>query len=115
MPLPANFSEPPAEEPHRYFRNICIQFRKTIKSSKNADELQELMEKFINTSREMNWHPHTSGVYHKDQAEKATDKVWSEFKRYIQELQSEPKKANAQDLLEALAEIEKMIQNLKVT
>jgi hypothetical protein len=115
MSLPANFSEQPAEDPHKYFRNILIQFRKTIKSSKDADLLQDQMAQFIDASRQMNWHHKQSGVYHKDQGEKAADKVWTEFKRYAQDLQMHPHQANPQDLLEALGEIERLVNSLKVT
>lgn len=116
MSLPNNFASQPAEDPHRYFRNICHDFVKKVKTSKNIDLLQEEMERFINASREMNWHNKNTDVYHKDAGEKATDKVWSEFKRYIFGLlSSQSSRANSQDLLNALAEVERLIHNLKVT
>ena len=115
MPLPNNFSSSPKEEPHRFFRNICIEFRKTIKTSKDTDKLQEEMERFLNTSKDMNWHHHNGAVYRKDEGEKACDKVWKEFDRYFKALQSQAFKANPQDLLEALGEVERLIHSLKVS
>ncbi len=115
MTLPDNFSGSPGQDLHSYFRNLCQEFKKVVKASKDIDLLQIEMEKFINASRDMNWHHKPSGVYHKDEGEKATGKVWKEFKRYLFELLDHPKEANPQSLLEALADIEKIIQNLKVT
>lgn len=114
MPMPANFSAP-TEEPHRYFRNLCIEFKKAIHSSKDLNLLQDEMEKFINASKQMNWHHKDSGKYHKDAGEKAAGKVWKEFDRYFRDLSSNPDKANAQDLLEALAVVEGLIQSSRVT
>ncbi len=112
MPLPANFSSSPGEEPWRDFRNLCIQFKKLIKSSDDSEELQRMMEQFINDSRAMSWHHKTSGHYHKDVAEKMTGRVFSEFKRYIAALQN-PGNANRQNLLDAITEVEKYIDNLR--
>lgn len=114
MSLPANFASVPGEEPHRVFRNICIDFRKSIKSSKNIDDLQEQMLRFINASKQMHWPHHQSGVYHKEAGEKACDKVWAEFKRYIMGLATKNKDINPQDLIDALTEVEKMVDSFKV-
>lgn len=114
MSLPANFSSMPGEEPHRIFRNICIDFKKCIKSSKNIDDLQEQMLRFINASKQMNWQHHQSGVYHKESGDKACDKVWAEFKRYIMGLATKNSEISAQDLINALADVEKMIESFKV-
>ena len=115
MSLPANFSQPPGEELHRYFRNSCREFKKVIQSSKNINELISEMENFINTSKQMDWHYKPSGVYHKEQGQKAVDKVWSEFKRYIKALASHSREAaNPQDLIDALGLVEQMIDSYKV-
>ena len=74
MALPANFAKGPTEEPHRFFRNVCIHFRKVILSSKDHKALEPEIENFINASKEMNWHVKNSDVYHKDQGEKAVRK-----------------------------------------
>lgn len=116
MSLPVNFSSHPGEEPRRDFRNLCIQFKKLVNSSQDVEELQRMMEQFINESREMNWHHKTADRYRKDEGEKATGKVFSEFKRYIFALQKRnPEKANPQDLLDALAAVEQLIRSLRVT
>ena len=103
----------PEEEMTRRFRNIIIQFKKTIKSSKNIDELNAEMEHFMNTSRRVGWPHATSGVYHKDGAEKAVAKVTTEFQRYITSLQNDPSKAVYQDLLEAVLVVESMLGQIK--
>jgi|GEM_PF-1382059 len=113
MPLPANFGKGPTEEPHRFFRNVCIQFRKTILSSKDHKLLEPEIENFINASKEMNWHVKNSDVYHKDPGEKAVQKVLSECDRYYKALISDPSSAIAQDLLDALDEVERLINNFK--
>ena len=111
MPLPANFSGYPHEELHRYFRNLCHEFKKAVQTSKNSLELQQHMDQFIDASKQMNWHQKNTGVYHKEEGAKATDKVWAEFKRYVLNLD----KANPQDLLDALEEVEQLIKSLKTT
>lgn len=109
MSLPTNFSSPPSEEPHRYFRNLCIEFRKLVLHSKDSLTLQQEMEKFLNASKEMTWERHNTGVYHKDEGEKAAQKVWVEFKRYIDNHLN-----SSQDLLEAISAVEQLINSLKV-
>ncbi len=113
--LPTNFSGSPGEELHRYFRNLCLEFKKAIKTSKDSLELQENMERFIDASKQMDWHKKNTGVYHKDQGAKAADKVWTEFSRYIHDLDSRPGAANPQDLLDALGEVERLVNSLKAT
>ena len=115
MELPANFSGAPGEELHRYFRNVCNEFKKTVKSSKELEKLNWEMERFIDISKQMNWHQKPSAVFHKDEGAKATTKVISEFQRYMQSLEAEQKNANPHYLLEALSEVERLIQNLKAT
>lgn len=116
MSLPVNFSSLPGEGPRRDFRNLCIQFKKLVHSSQDVEELQRMMEQFISESRDLNWHHKTGDRYHKDEGEKATGKVFSEFKRYISALQKRnPEKANPQDLLDAISAVEQLIRSLKVT
>lgn len=111
MSLPANFSGFPHEELHRYFRNLCHEFKKAIQTSKDSAELQQYMDQFIDYSKQMDWHKKNTGTYHKEEGEKATNKVWDEFKRYALNLE----KANPQDLLDALTEVERLIKSLKST
>ncbi len=115
MSLPANFSGAPGEELHRHFRNLCIETKKIIKSSKNPKELEEAMEHFIDSSKQMNWHQKPSGVYHKDEGDKAVMKVKTEFTRYIDGIKSKRADSNPQDLLDALAEVDRLVGNLKAT
>ena len=114
MELSSSFSKNPGQDPHSYFRNICIEFRKVINSSKNIDELQQIMNDFINASRQMIWKREKHQTYKKDEYEKAADKVFSEFTRYIEDLEQNPKSVISQDLLDALNEIERLIKSNKV-
>ena len=115
MSLPTNFAKGPTEEPHRFFRNLCIEFRNTIKSSKDSSKLEWEMERFLDASKQMNWHHKNTGVYHKDEGEKAALKVWSEFNRYVADIKGNKSTANPQDLLDALNEVERLVNNLKAT
>ena len=115
MELPVNFAQNPAEEPNRFFRNVCIQFRKAVLSSKDYQMLETEIENFINASKEMNWHVKSSDVYRKDQGEKAVQKVLAECDRYFKTLISNPSSAIAQDLIDALNEVERLIDNYKAT
>jgi hypothetical protein len=115
MELPANFETPPGEELHRAFRNTCIEFKKLIKSSKDLNELKEQMQKFIEISKQMNWHVKNTGIYHKAEGEKLADKVFAEFKRYMQDLEPYLNKANPADLLKALDGMERYINDFQVT
>ena len=104
----------PEEEMARHYRNVLLHFKKTIQSSKNVDELKSEMEHFMNASRKVTWPHHTSGVFRKEEAEKAMGKVVTEFQRYIATLQKNPaQQATHQDLLEALLIVESMIDRIK--
>jgi len=116
MPLPANFSGPPGEELHRYFRNVCIEFKKMVKTTQDIAELKQEVDRFLDTSRQMNWHHKNTAVYHKDVGDKAVAKVLNEATRYVEALhKNNPKPANSNDLLEALAEVERLILAQKAT
>jgi hypothetical protein len=115
MPLPTNFGHPPGEEPHRTFRNTCIVFKKTLKISKNPEELEQLMQRFIEESKQMDWHHRDTAVYHKDEGEKLADKVCTEFQRYATALQTDAAEANPADILTALDLVEQYIKSFKVT
>jgi hypothetical protein len=114
MELPTNFESPPGKEPHRIFRNTCIEFIKLIKSSKDINELKQEMEKFIGESRQMNWQVKNTGVYHKDEGKKLADKIYTEFNRYIADLEPYLNRANPADLISALEMMKKFIDNYKV-
>ena len=111
MALPDNFAKGPTEEPHRFFRNVCIHFRKAILSSKDHRALEPEIENFINACKEMHWHAKPTGVYHKDPGEKAAQKVLAECDRYYKTLIEEPYNAVSQDLLDALSELERVFSS----
>lgn len=113
MQLPDNFSTP-HEELHHHFRNLCIAFRKVIETSEDTEKLQQSMEDFRDVAKQMDWHHKASGVYHREAGEKVTRKVRNEFDRYIITL-DRGEETNRQDLLDALAEVERLIKEMLVT
>lgn len=115
MELPASFESPPGEEPHRAFRNTCIEFRKRLKSSKNITELTQQMEKFIGESKQMHWHTKNTAIHHKDEGKKLADKVLSEFRRYMTDLEPYLNRADPSPVIEALKMMEQFINDYKVT
>lgn len=115
MPLPGNFAQPPHEEPHRFFRNVCIHFRKVILATKEYKQLEPEIENFINASKQMNWHFKPSDTFRKAPGEKAMQKVLSECDRYYKALITNSSSAISQDLLDALSEVERLIDELKIT
>ncbi|HSW86030.1 MAG TPA: hypothetical protein VLG49_00865 [Rhabdochlamydiaceae bacterium] len=110
MPLPVNFSGNPGEEPHHFFRKVCIDFKKKIRSSKDSVELKEALERFVDSSKQLDWHHKSSGVYRKNEGDKAIHKVWTECTRYIDGLASN---SNPQDLLDALEAVDHLVDSLK--
>jgi len=114
MELPANFESPPGPELHRVFRNTCIEFRKILKASKNINELNQQMEKFIGESKQMHWHTKNTAVQHKDEGKKLTDKVLTEFKRYMTDLEPYLNRADPAPVIEALKMMESFINDYKV-
>jgi hypothetical protein len=115
MELPASFESPPGKEPHRVFRNTCIEFVKLLKTSKNINELNQQMEMFIDESKQMHWHSKNTAIYRKDEGKKLTDKVLTEFKRYMTELEPYLNRADPAPLIAALKMLEQFINSYKVT
>jgi hypothetical protein len=111
---PPGFFGFPEEESARRYRNTLIEVKKTIVSSKSIEELKMQMEHFLNINRHVTWQHHTSGVYRKDEAEKAVDKVLTEFERYITNLKRHIPNTSNQDLLDAIAIVESMLDRIDV-
>lgn len=108
--LPSSFSSLPDQDPHKYFKNLLIDFKKEIKGAVDLDPLQEKMQTLINASKEMSYKDtHKKGVFHLPETQKAISKIWTEFDRYILTYQKEPQKANAQDLLDAITLVESLL------
>jgi hypothetical protein len=114
MEIPANYGTAPGEEPRHYFRNICIAFKKTLQETKSIPKLQQAMGDFLNAAKAMRWHHKHEEIYRKDEGEKAMQKVWNEFKRYLIALEKNPEEAKPQDVMEAILEIERLIRNISV-
>ncbi len=114
MELPANFEGPPGKELHKTFRNTCIEFKKLIKSSKDINELQQMLQQFVEEAKEMDWQHNNTGVYHKDEGKKIVDRIFAEFKRYMADVEPFLNKADPHSLLTALDAMEHFINNYKV-
>jgi len=109
---PGNFGYP-EETMVNHFLNALRQLKKTVRDSKDTEELQIQIEHFINVNRRVSWPHPTSGVFHKDEAEKAVEKVVTEFQRYIKDLQNDPSPKSYQDLIDAISLVEAMEDRLK--
>jgi hypothetical protein len=108
--LSSSFSSLPDENPHKYFKNLLIDFKKEIEGAIDIDALQEKMQTIINASKEMKYlDNHQSSIYHKPATSKALSKIWKEFDRYIMTAQKTPSNANPQDLLNAISIVESLL------
>lgn len=114
MSIPSSFGGNPQEDPNHHFRNVCIEFKKKLKSTTEVSLLEEEMDKFINVAKQMHWNHDPSERYHKDTGEKAVNQVINEFRKYLTTLKLDPKKANALPVISALSEVESMIRSFKV-
>lgn len=115
MPLPANFTGVPREQLHHHFRNVCIEFKKVIKSSKDINDLEIQMDRFINVCKGIDWPQKNSDVFRKNQVEKNINKVLTEYKRYITALKENSDTAPSQDLINAISEVNTLFQNSKAS
>lgn len=108
--LSPSYSSLPDEDPHKYFKNLLIDFKKEIEAAIDVAALQEKMLMLINASKQMSYlDNHPTSIYHKPETKKALNKVWKEFDRYILTYQKNPSKANPQDLLDALSIVESLL------
>lgn len=112
--LPSSFTTRPGQDPHSYFRNLCIEFKKLLKDSKDIDLLQDEMSVIINASKDMKWNENHKKPLKQEVGEKAMAKLWHEFRRYIDALEKSPSKVNHQDLLDAFAEVERLLRNFDI-
>lgn len=108
MSLPANFSGAPQEQIHHHFRNVCLNFKKTLKTSRDMTEIQMQLNSFYNLCRHMDWNEKNSDVFHKNSAEKAINKVIKDCERYLQGLENEQGPITAQDVINDLNEVENL-------
>lgn len=90
----------------RHLRNALIDLKKTLSSSQDLEEISLKMEHFLNASRRVTWPHETSGLFHKDAAEKAMQKVIGEFQRYVEDLERGEPQKSYQDLMDALSLVE---------
>ena len=111
--LPSSFSMRPGQDPHNYFRNLCIEFKKVLKQTDDVELLQQEMEKLMNASKEMKWNEKHNIPLKQETGEKAIAKVWHEFQRYMTALEKSSK-VDHQDLLDALDQIEVLLRNFDV-
>lgn len=110
MDIPSSFSSNPDRDPHKYFKNLLIDFKKEIASAVDVDALQDKMQTIINASKQMYYtDPKSKSIFHKPETKKTLDKVFNEFDRYILTIQKNPSKANAQDLLDSIYLVESLL------
>jgi hypothetical protein len=108
-----NYSGFPEETFMRQLRNALIELKKAVQSSQNIEELNMLMEQFLNANRRVVWSHQTSAVFRKDEAEKAVAKVTTEYQRYVKDLRHHQSKKSYQDLMDALSMVESMLDRAK--
>ncbi len=109
-----NYEHTLGQDSHKYFHNLCIEFKKFVQKSKDPALLEIEMERLINASKQMKWKREKQEIWKKDAGEKAMGKLWNEFSRYVLTLKKNPEKADAKDLIEALCTIESLVEQLKV-
>lgn len=97
----------------RHFRNALLDFKKTFEISKDREELQLKMEHLLNTSQKVIWPHETSGVFSKDAAEKAMEKLITSFQRYLKDLEEGKSQESYSILFDALLFVELMVPELK--
>lgn len=113
MPLPSSFGSRPDKTNHKYFFNLCLDFKKTIAKTPNIEELDFGMQKILDASKEMNWKEPTHHAYKKNEGEKLLNKLFSEFSRYEGSVR-EGKLPSTQDLLTALEGVIAFFQEKRV-
>lgn len=114
MSIPANFSGMPQEQLHHHFRNVCLEFKKVVKSSKDVEELELQMDRFMNVFKGMDWPHKNSDVLRKNPQDKVLNRLITEYKRYLEDLRTNAEKALPQDLINALSEAEGLLETTKV-
>lgn len=112
--LPPSFCRPPGESPHHYYRNVVLEFKKILQQTRDLDQLLIIMEKLLNASKEMTWKECRKNVWRKEEGDKAIQKLFHEFKRYLSDLNSNPKKATTQYMCDVLDEIKSELDKYDV-
>ncbi|OGN60407.1 MAG: hypothetical protein A3F40_03655 [Chlamydiae bacterium RIFCSPHIGHO2_12_FULL_27_8] len=104
-----SFSSNPDQSPHKYFKNLLLKFKKEIKKNTEKTYLEEKMEDLINAAKQMIYidSPKNS-IFHKPETQKAIEKVFSEFDRYIRE------DISNQDLLDSIEILEELIDEYEI-
>ena len=99
--MPAAYSNP-SQSPHKYFKYLLVSFKKEIINFSKIEELEEKMQAIINAAKDLTFiDNHKKNIFHKPEAEKILDRIFSEFKRYITTLKKE-KNTSSQDLLKSI-------------
>lgn len=109
MILPTSFAGMPTVDLANHFRNVCIEFKKTIRSSQDLEQLEISKEHFRGLSKEMSWPANNSEVYHKNVGEKAVNKVLNAYKRYIEGIKHH-KVISSGYLIDAISDVERLIK-----
>lgn len=112
--IPVNFSMNPSQTPHKYFYNLCLQFKKSLSKEENINELEEQMQQLINASKDLQWKESKYHIYKKREGEKIIDRIFSEFRRYCKDIREKNESKNLQDILDALEQLLDFIEREKV-
>ncbi len=113
--VPPSFSGAPGESNHHYYRNTVLELKKLLLSStKDLDQLLIVMEKLLNASKDMTWKSHKSGVWKKEEGDKAISKLFHEFKRYLKDFNANPSKTNPDYMILVLDEIKSELDKFDV-
>ena len=112
--IPKSFSSSPGQSLHKYFLNLCIEFRKELEEKKELKVLQEKMINIINAAKDMDFLKKRSDVWGKEETDKGMRRFLDEFKRYVSDVESDVEKADEKDLLKALEEVERLVKSLEI-
>jgi Skp family chaperone for outer membrane proteins len=112
--VPKSFSCPPGQSLHKYFSNLCIEFRKILEEKGNLEVLQKKMVEIINAAKEMDFLKKRSDVWGKEETDKGMRRLLDEFKRYVRDVESNVERADEKDLLKALEEVERLIKSWEI-
>ncbi len=103
----------PGESLHKYYLNLCYDFKKKIETTRDPSELEERMVTLINASRDLDWRETKHSKYKKPEAEKIFNHFINELARYTTNLR-EGHKTETQDLLDSLDELILLLESRKL-
>ncbi len=113
MNLPKNFCAKPGESNHKYYLNLCYDFKKKIENTRDPSDLEEEMQTLINASRDLDWRESKHTVYKKSESEKIFSHFIKELARYTTNLREGHLPAS-QDLIDSLDELILLLESRRI-